>query len=104
MLFALDSKDITKGLSFTELLVAVAIVGILTTIATVSYNAIRQSSGNTWAKAEIAEIAKLMQMTKASDGYYHQFIYAMGYRPEETLYATVGTDASNTTICLQQVS
>ena len=88
--------------SLLEMLVAMVIVGILALMGMRFYGKQKQSSYMSWAKAEMIDISKIMKAAKGYDGYYHQFIYAMGYQPKGKIYASVGTAASHTTICCNQ--
>ncbi len=88
-----------KGFSLIELLVSVSIIGLLGSIAIISYGSFHKKTASSWTKSEIAEVVKVMNMAKNSDGYYHQYIYAIGYRPKGKVYASVGTDASSTVNC-----
>ena len=88
--------------SLLELLVTMTIVIILILMGMRFYNTQKQSSYMSWAKAEMIDISKIMKAAKGYDGYYHQFIYAMGYQPKGKIYASVGTAASPTSICCSQ--
>lgn len=88
-----------KAFSLIELLITIVIVAIVFLIGFKIYSNYKKNSFVTWAKAEMMDLSRLMEMAKNSDGGYHQFIYAMGYRPEGKIYAAVGTAASDSTIC-----
>ena len=92
-------KTIKQGFSFIEAVVVLSILGILCYIALMYYGRLKDSSVSTWAKAEMGEVIKIMRTAKSYDGYYHQFIYSMGYRPKGKVLASVGTAASSSTIC-----
>ena len=96
-----SKKLMVKGFSLIEMLVVISIIGILCSIALLYYGNLQDSSDITWAKAEMAEVIKVMKTAKSNDGYYHQFIYSMGYRPKGTVFASVGTDAPAAICCNQ---
>ena len=95
-------KTMNRAFSLVEMLVTVVIVGILTLLGLRFYGEQRKSSYTTWAKAEMTSIFQLMETVRSYDGYYHQFIYAMGYRPKGKAFASVGTAADPSTICCNQ--
>lgn len=88
-----------KGISLIELLVTIASVGIMTLVGFRFYTEQKKSTYTAWAKVEMSEISKVMKTAKSYDGYYHQFIYAMGYQPKGKIYASVGTDAGTSICC-----
>ena len=88
-----------KGFSLVELLVTVAIIGVLLSFGMGIYNDIRKKTRITWAKAEMSQVIHFMKLAKINDGYYHQYIYSAGYRPKGSVYASVGTAASDSIIC-----
>ncbi len=91
-----------RAYSLVELLVTVAIVGVLGLLGMRLYNEQKQSAHATWAKAEMMDVFQLMRTAQSYDGHYHQFIYAMGYRPKGKVLAAVGTAADSNTICCDQ--
>ena len=91
-----------KAFSLLELLMTLLVMGMLMAIGGTIYTKHKKGSYKYWAKTELVEIARLMNMAKSADGYYHQYIYAMGYRPKGPIFAVVGTAASNATICCDQ--
>ena len=97
-----ELDNMNTAFSLLELLVTMTIVIILILMGMRFYNTQKQSSYMSWAKAEMIDISKIMKAAKGYDGYYHQFIYAMGYQPKGKIYASVGTAASPTSICCSQ--
>jgi len=79
--------------SLIELLVGLSILILITSIASVRYKNYQKTSYETWSKAELAYINGLMKTAYGADGFYHQYIYQMGYRPQENILATVGIPA-----------
>ena len=94
-----SKKFMNKGFSLIELLVTATIIGSLSLIGIKSYKERKEIIYISWAKAEMTDISQVMRTAKSYDGYFHQFIYTMGYQPKGKVYASVGTDASATTIC-----
>lgn len=92
-------KIMERAFSLVEVLVTVVIMGILMLLGMRFYSEQKKSSYTTWAKAEMTDIFQLMRTAQSYDDYYHQFIYAMGYRPKGQMLASVGTAADSYTIC-----
>lgn len=88
-----------KAFSLIELLVAIFILSILLFIGSKFYSQQKRSMYVTWTKSEMSDIYKFMNTAKSYDGHYHQYIYAMGYRPKGKVIASVGTVADHSTIC-----
>ena len=91
-----------KGFSLIELLTVIVIIAVLLIIGVRSYSNQKNKVYVAWAKAEMIEVSKLMKTAKAYDGFYHQYIYAMGYRPKGDILAVVGTAASASDICCDE--
>ncbi len=79
-----------KGYSLIELLVGVVVLVLLTAIATTTFSKIKKSTYETWAKSELGQISGFMKTAYGADGFYHQYIYQMGYRPKGKIMASVG--------------
>ena len=88
-----------KAFSLLELLVTAFIIAVLGLIGWKFYTEQLQSSYVSWAKAEMIDILKLAKVAKDYDGFYHQYIYAIGYRPKGKIFASVGTAADPSSIC-----
>ncbi len=89
----------SKAFSLVELLVITSILGMLVLVGMRFYNKQKQTGAITWAKVEMIALSRLMKMVKSTDGHYHQYIYAMGYRPKGKLLARVGTAGDPAVIC-----
>lgn len=88
-----------RAFSLIELLVTIVILSILALLGLRFYNEQKKSIYVTWTQAEMTDVLRIAKVAKGADGFYHQYIYAMGYRPKGKVYAVVGTQASRTVIC-----
>ena len=91
-----------KAFSLIELIVTIFILSILMFMGLKFYSEQKQSSHITWTKSEMSDIFKFMRSVQSYDGYYHQFIYEMGYQPNGEVLASVGTAADPGVICCDQ--
>ena len=91
-----------KGFSLIELIVAVFLMLVLSSLGLRYFSSQKKKVISTWAKAELTEMAKIMKMAKNTDGHYHQFLYKMGYRPKGKIYALTGTLADKFSPCCDQ--
>jgi len=88
-----------KGFSFIELLVVLAILPVLTLMSVKLYNDQKKQAYRTSARSSMTDLMTLMKTAKENDGYYHQFIYQMGYRPKGVLMANLGLKTDNSAPC-----
>ena len=88
-----------KAFSLLELLVTFFIIALLILFGMKFYNEQREKNAITLAKSEVIEVIKYANMAKNTDGYYHQFLYQMGYTPDGVITTAVGTGAGNSAPC-----
>ena len=88
-----------KAFALTELLVTFGIIAVLTLLGVKFYNEHKESNQLKIAQTEAIEVLRLAQMAKQTDGWYHQFLFQMGYTPKGKITSVVGTGASNTSPC-----
>ena len=61
-----------KGFTLLELMIAVGIIGILTSIAIPSYTSYFAQSNRTDAKSSLLQLAQLLERNYTESGYYNQ--------------------------------
>ena len=83
-------KYLSYGFSLLELIVTVAIIGVLTAIAIPNYLRYIENSVKASMKKELAEISKALHYARSVDGSFHQKIYTAGYRPSNSLMSEAG--------------
>ena len=87
----------SQGLSFIEVVVTTAVLGILTTIAISNYlMKYREAPIKAAMKNELSELSKFLNYTHSVDGGYHHNIFTMGYKPNKNLIADTGFQYSRT--------
>jgi type IV pilus assembly protein PilA len=79
-----------KGFSLIELMVVVAIIGILATIAVPNFQKFQARSKQTNAKAELSSLYSAQKSFFAEYSTYSTFLPSIGYVPEGMNLATVG--------------
>ena len=61
---------LSKGFTIVELLVIIAIIGILTTIVIVAYNGIQESARRNVKISDMKSVQKLVELYNAQNGVY----------------------------------
>lgn len=82
-----------SGFSLIELITVAALLLILSSTAIVSYLGYKNSSYDTWVKSELSRISGFLHMARAADGGFHQYLYAIGYRPALPIRGNAGFPA-----------
>ena len=85
-----------SGVSLIELLIAIAILGVLSAVAISFYHRYKNSVFKIAMKMELVQIAKHLNNAFSIDGGYHQKIFTAGYRPNYELYNDAGFDYART--------
>ena len=88
-----------KGFSIIELLTAIIIISFLSVLGIKFFDGEKKKALRIAAQSEAFLLMALIKTARENDGYYHQFIYQMGYKPQGALTANIGVKASNTTPC-----
>ena len=92
---------ITHGFSLIELLITIAVVGILASVAYPSYSAFITKTNRTEAQRELLRLANVQEQYYVNEGRYAQSMTELGY--DEAEYKTASgnyalyVSASNTT-------
>ena len=84
-----------KGFSLLELIITIAILGILSFMAVLSYGKYKKSSYKAASKLELSSIKQALSYAHTVDGGYHAHIYTAGYRLPEDIKAFGGFPSSN---------
>ena len=88
-----------KAFSLLEILVSFFIISLLFLLGMKFYNEQREKNNIRLAQSELIEVVKYANMAKNTDGYYHQFLYQMGYTPDGVITTAIGTGAVNSAPC-----
>ena len=88
-----------KGFSFIELIIIIAIISVLALISMKYFGDQKERAYKTTAQKDMVDLMSLLRVAQKNDGYYHQFIYQMGYRPKGPLIANIGVKADNSAPC-----
>ena len=102
--FTVSFKDKTKnisqsnaGFSLVELVVVVAIIGVLATIAVPQFNIYVVKSRRTGAKAQVSVLYTAMKGFHTMYGVYHSNFNVIGFQPEGKLDYGMGFSTSQCT-------
>ena len=79
-----------NGFSLIELVVSVAIVGLLSAFSLGSYQKYLRQAYKTASKVELSDIRKTLEYMHSVDGGYHTMIYSAGYRLPKKIRAFGG--------------
>ena len=95
------SNSLYKGFTLIELIITVAIIGILTSIAINSYGKYKKAPQKAAAKLELGNIKETLNYVHSVEGGYHSFLYPGGYRLPKTIKAWGGmpSNITNTIPC-----
>lgn len=85
-------KKLSSGFSLTELLVVVAIVGIISSISISYYSEYKVTAHKVNMKHELSGVMKALEYAYSVDGAYHQKIHTANYKPNRVLITEVGFD------------
>lgn len=82
-----------RGFTLSELMVAVAVVGVLSMMASHSYRKMQMNAKQTEAKSELAGLYTAMESFNAESGQYSTRLDAVGFQPNGNMKYAVGFSA-----------
>lgn len=88
--FKVLSGCLSQGFSLMELVVVIAILGVLSAIAIFQYSNYKMSLMKSASRFELSEMKKHLDYAHSIDGGYHQKIFTAGYRPSLILQVGAG--------------
>ncbi len=88
-----------RGFSLIEIMITVAIVGILSVLAFSGYSKYRLKAYETQIATETSALFSALKVFKSTFGTYFGDFENIGYRPEGYLPFKIGFDASGTSVC-----
>lgn len=97
----MHKKNSQSGFTLLELLVIMAIIGILTTITLVVLNSARDKAHDAKMRAEINQMAKALELYKSNYGTYR--VSGSGYLGTSTGWANYQDGSSYTTAVTQKL-
>ncbi len=94
-----DARSLNKGFTLVELMIVVAIVGILAAVAIPNYMKYQAKARQTEAKIALASIFTAEKSAFAEYGSYHACLPHVGYTPEsQNRYYSSGFSATNAAV------